>query len=182
MYWVITWKLLFGEGDFSGVGNEHFFFAAGRDSSSIYRVSSNLPFTGKFCLKEFWSFNAFVMLQIRFSNPQLIKISMIYLYIKSEVKKNNTAAMTTAINEAVVLVRGIFLVWEMRIFLLLDGILPPSTGFLSNGRLWKGAGQFIHGRGHKQDKRRWHIFGKMGDTGGMIQGDNSAGQSLYWGI
>ena len=41
------------------------------------------------------------MMQIRFSNPRLIKISMIYLYIKPEVKKkNDTAAMTTAINEA----------------------------------------------------------------------------------
>ena len=26
LYWVITWKLLFGEGDFSGVGNEHLFW------------------------------------------------------------------------------------------------------------------------------------------------------------
>ena len=33
-------------------------------------------------------------------NPQLIKISMIYLYIKPKVKKNDTTAMTTAINEA----------------------------------------------------------------------------------
>ena len=29
---MITRKLLFDEGDFSGVGNEHFFLAAGRDS------------------------------------------------------------------------------------------------------------------------------------------------------
>ena len=41
---MITRKMLFGEGNFSGVGNEHFFFffffASGRDSSPIHRVSS----------------------------------------------------------------------------------------------------------------------------------------------
>ena len=37
----------------------------------------------EFCLEEFWPFSACVMLQIRFSNHQLIKISMIYLYIRS---------------------------------------------------------------------------------------------------
>ena len=40
------------------------------------------------------------MLQIRFSNPRLIKINMIYLYIKPEVKKMIKKTMTTAINEA----------------------------------------------------------------------------------
>ena len=42
------------------------------------------------------------MLQIRFNNPQLIKISMVYLYIKPGVKKNkkkDTTAMTAALNE-----------------------------------------------------------------------------------
>ena len=33
----------------------------------------------------------------------------------------------------------------------------------------------IHGGGRKQDVRMGNIFGKMGDTGGIIQGDNSAG-------
>ena len=42
------------------------------------------------------------MMQIRFSKPRLIKISMIYLYIKAEVKKIDTIAMTIAINEACV--------------------------------------------------------------------------------
>ena len=32
------------------------------------------------------------------------------------------------------LVRGIFLAQEMGIFLLVDRILPPSTGFSTNGR------------------------------------------------
>ena len=55
----------------------------------------------EFCLEEFWSFIAFTMLQIRFSNHRLIKISIIYLYKKPEVKKkNDTTAMTAAINEA----------------------------------------------------------------------------------
>ena len=39
------------------------------------------------------------MLQIRSSNPRLIKISM-YLYIKPVVKKMIKKTMTTAINEA----------------------------------------------------------------------------------
>ena len=41
----------------------------------------------EFCLEEFRPFIAFIILQIRFSNHQLIKISIIYLYIKCEVKK-----------------------------------------------------------------------------------------------
>ena len=38
LYWVITWKLLFGEGNFSGVGNEQF-FAVRWDSPPICRIS-----------------------------------------------------------------------------------------------------------------------------------------------
>ena len=33
-------------------------------------------------------------------NPQLIKVSMIYLYIKPEVKKHDSTVKTTSINEA----------------------------------------------------------------------------------
>ena len=95
-----------------------------------------------YCLEEFWPFNAFVKLQVRFSNHQLMKISLIYPYKKPEVKKNDTTAMTAAINEACIgwlhgsyyLVRGIFLVQKMSFFLLLGRIIPPSTGFPPNGR------------------------------------------------
>ena len=107
----------------------------------------------EFCLEEFWPFNAFVMLQIRFSNYQLTKISMIYLYIKPEVKKdNNTIAMTTAINEGCIgrlhencyLVRRIFLMWKTAIFLLPGGILnPPPQGFPPNGR-FRGRHSALH--------------------------------------
>ena len=53
------------------------------------------------------------------------------LYIKPEIKKNDTTAMATAINEACIgwlhenccLMRETFLVREMRIFSLLGGIL-----------------------------------------------------------
>ena len=41
--------------------------------------------------------------------------------------------------------------------------------------LGEGAGQSIHGRGNKEDERRWYIFGKMQETVGMIKGNNSAG-------
>ena len=36
---------------------------------------------------KFWAFLAFIMLQIRFSSHRLIKISIIYLYTRPEVKK-----------------------------------------------------------------------------------------------
>ena len=41
VYWVITRKMLFGEGDFL-VRELSFIFAAGRDSSPIYRVAPNV--------------------------------------------------------------------------------------------------------------------------------------------
>ena len=50
----------------------------------------------KFCLGKFWPFNAFFMLKTTFGKYQLIKISMTCVYIKLEVKKNDT---TEAINE-----------------------------------------------------------------------------------
>ena len=34
-------------------------------------------------------------------------------------------------------------------------------------------GQSTHGGGNKQDESRWKIFGKMGNTQGIIQEDNS---------
>ena len=105
----------------------------------------------KFCLEEFWPFNAFVKLQIRFSNHRLMKVAMIYLSIKPEVKKNDTTAMTTAINKACIgrlhenyyLVRGIFLVRKMSIFLVLGGVLTPFTGFPPNSR-FGGIGSAVH--------------------------------------
>ena len=54
----------------------------------------------KFYFGEFRPFNALVMLKITFNKHPLIKTSMTYVYIKTEVKKNDTTTMTTAINEA----------------------------------------------------------------------------------
>ena len=69
--------------------------------------------------------------------------------------------------------------WEMSILLCCwVGFSPnptPSTGFFPNGRFGEGVEQSVHGGGNKQDESRWKIFGKMGNTGGMIQEDNSAG-------
>ena len=48
----------------------------------------------------------------------------------------------------------------------LGEILPQPSGFLPN---------LNNGGGNKQDESRWNIFDKMGNTGGIIQGDNSAG-------
>ena len=61
--------------------------------------------------------------------------------------------------------------------MLLGGILlpPPSTGFLPNGWFGGGVEQSIHGGDNKQDKSRKKIFGKTGNTGGIIQDNNSAG-------
>ena len=39
------------------------------------------------CLEEFELFDAFAVLKIRFSNHQIIKISMIYVYLKLGVMK-----------------------------------------------------------------------------------------------
>ena len=36
-------------------------------------------------------------------------------------------------------------------------------------------GQSTHSGGKKQDESRWKTFGKMGNLGGIIQGNNSAG-------
>ena len=62
-----------------------------------------------------------------------------------------------------------------RHFLLLDGILPPSTEFPPNGMFGERVGQSIHGGDNRQDEIRGNIFGKMENTGGIIQGKISAG-------
>ena len=85
---------------------------------------------------------------------------MIYVYIKPEVKKNDTTAMTAVINETCIwrlhencyLVREIFLVREMSNILLLGRIPPPSTNDkVSPKAFGKGAGQLIPGGGNTQD-------------------------------
>ena len=85
--------------------------------------------------------------------------------------------MTTTINQACIgnsyLVMGIFLLWEMRIFLLLGRILPPPPhlqDFPQIVGLGKVVGPSIHGEGNKQDKKRGNIFGKMGNTGSNNSG------------
>ena len=55
------------------------------------------------------------------------------------------------------------------------GFFPHLHGFPQTVRFGECAGQSIHGGSNKQDERRGNIFGKMGDTGHIIQGDNSAG-------
>ena len=108
---------------------------------------------------------------------------MIYLYIKLEVKKNDTTAMTTTINEACIencyLARGIFLVWEMSIFCCWAGFSPHLEGFPHTVGLGEGVRQSINGGGNKQDERRGNTFGKMGNTGGIIQGDILPDTVLY---
>ena len=78
----------------------------------------------KFWLEKLWRFSVFGIVKIGFRNHELIKIIMICMYIKPEVKKDDAAAMTTAINEAwelgesesCYLVKEIFLVREWAIF------------------------------------------------------------------
>ena len=123
----------------------------------------------EFCLEEFWPFIAFFMLQIRFSNHRLIKITIIHLYIKPEVKKNDTTAMTAAISEACIgrlyencyLVRVIFSVQEMRQDSPIYRVFP-------NSRFW-GKGRAVHTWwNNKQNERRWNIFGKMVNIVGIL--------------
>ena len=89
------------------------------------------------CLEEFWTISAVVMPKIRFSNDWLITISMIYVYIKPEVKKNDITPMNAALNKACIgrlylncyLWGGFFWCGKWAIFLLLGSILPLSTWF-----------------------------------------------------
>ena len=55
------------------------------------------------------------------------------------------------------------------------GFSPHQQGFSQTIGLGEGVEQSIHGGGNKQDESRWKTFGKMGNTGGIIQEDNSAG-------
>ena len=57
--------------------------------------------------------------------------------------------------------------------MLLGGILPPSTGFLPNGRF--GGRSRTHGGSNNQDESRWNFFGKMGNIEVIIHEDNFAG-------
>ena len=124
--------------------------------SRVFQIALKVGERGwEFCLDEYWPF----------------KISMTYLYIKPKVKKNHTTAMTineaiTAINETCIwwlhgncyLVRGVFLmitwkllfgegsfsgVWNEHFLYLLSRVLPPSTGFLPNGR-FRGRGRAVY--------------------------------------
>ena len=63
---------------------------------------------------------------------------------------------------------SIFCHWA--VFFLHLQVFPQTLG------LEELSGQPIHGGDNKQDEKRKNIFGKMGDTGGIIQGNNSAGQ------
>ena len=55
------------------------------------------------------------------------------------------------------------------------GFSNHLQGFLQTVGLGKEVGQSVHGGGNKQNERNGNIFGKMGNTRGIIQGDNSAG-------
>ena len=129
---------------------------------------------------EFWLFNAFLMLHIRFGNHRLIKINMIYVYIKPEVKKNDATAVIAALCCVITWKLQFgevdFLVWKMSIFFVSEQNFSPIYRVSSKTIvLGKGEGQSIECVGNKQDERRRNIFGKMGDTGALIQGNKSAG-------
>ena len=59
------------------------------------------------------------------------------------------------------------------------GIPPPPSpqlqGFPQTVDLEEEAAQSMHGAGNKQNEKRGNIFGKIGNAGGILQGDNSAG-------
>ena len=52
---------------------------------------------------------------------------------------------------------------------------PHLQGLSQTVGLEEGVEQFIHRGGNKQDESRWKMFGKMGNTGGIIQEENSTG-------
>ena len=69
--------------------------------------------------------------------------------------------------------KGISLVWEMSIFMLLGWIRTPIYWVSSKG-LVERAGQSIHCGGNNQNERRGYIFNIIGDTGDIIPRDYSA--------
>ena len=52
---------------------------------------------------------------------------------------------------------------------------PPITRFPQAVSLGEGVGQSIDGGGNNQHKSSENVFDKMGNTRGVIQGNNSAG-------
>ena len=60
-------------------------------------------------------------------------------------------------------------------YFLAAGWDSPNIYRVSPKGLAEGAQESIHGGGNKQDERNRNIFGKMRDTRGIIQIDNSAG-------
>ena len=64
-----------------------------------------------------------------------------------------------------------FVVGNEYFFVVLGGILPPPfhlQGFSQMVGLGEGVEHSIYGGGNKQDESRWKIFGKIGNTGGII--------------
>ena len=126
----------------------------------------------KFYLEKFWPFSGFVILQIRFCNHQGIKISMIYMYIKPEVKKMIQQQWCSYKWSLYYMKIGIwwggfFWCGNWAFFFLAAG-WAQSIGFGGRGMAvdtWLG---------NKQDERTGNFFGKIGNTGGIIQGNNSA--------
>ena len=86
--------------------------------------------------------------------------------------------MIKAINEACIgwlhenchFVWGVFLVWEMKIFRFWAGIFPHLQGFPQTVGLRKGQGSSYMVEATSKMKGC-----KIGGTGDIIQGDNSAG-------
>ena len=70
---------------------------------------------------------------------------------------------------------GFFWCWKCTFLYCWAGFFPHIQGFPRTVGLEECAGQSTHARGNKQNERRGKSFGKMGDTGVIIQGDNSAG-------
>ena len=69
--------------------------------------------------------------------------------------------------------------WEMSTFCATERNSPPYLHSFSQmvglGERVEGVEQSTHGGGNKQHESRWKFFGKMGNAGGIIQEDNSAG-------
>ena len=138
-------------------------------------------------LGDGYSFNAFVMLKIRFSNHRLIKISMIHLQIKSKVKIKLYISddYSYKLRSYWVIIRrflfgeGDFSWTRNEHFLLPGEISSASTGFSS--KVWgKGPeSRCMMGRQasrrYKQDESRGNIFGNTEKRQGLIQIDNSTG-------
>ena len=106
---------------------------AWREKRVEKRVKQTLREAGFSVFREFWPFHAFGMLKTTFSKHWLIKSNVTFVYMKTQVYVLifNGKEMTLLIGKNTNLLKDIFLMREMRKFLVVWSYssLSPYSGF-----------------------------------------------------